>query len=54
MKNYQRILVAIDIYSEYDQVLQRALAAEQLARIGYTNVSVITCKMDEIHKIHLN
>jgi universal stress protein A len=25
MKTYQRILVAIDIYSEYDQVLERAL-----------------------------
>jgi universal stress protein A len=26
MKNYERILVAIDIYSEYDQVLKRALS----------------------------
>ena len=26
MKNYQRILLAIDIYSEYDQVLKRALS----------------------------
>jgi universal stress protein A len=25
MKTYQRILVAIDVYSEYDQVLKRAL-----------------------------
>jgi phage shock protein E len=24
------------------------LSAEQLARVGYTNVSVITCNMDEI------
>ncbi|WP_395339404.1 universal stress protein [Ningiella sp. W23] len=27
MKNYKRILVAIDIYSEYDRVLQRALSS---------------------------
>jgi universal stress protein A len=26
MKNYQRILVAIDVYSEYDQVLKKALS----------------------------
>ncbi|MFT5924522.1 MAG: universal stress protein A [Paraglaciecola sp.] len=26
MKNYQHILVAIDVYSEYDQVLKKALS----------------------------
>ena len=26
------------------------LSAEQLARVGYTNVSVITCNMDDIQK----
>ena len=26
MENYQRILVAIDVYSEYDQVIKRALS----------------------------
>lgn len=26
MKQYQRLLVAIDVYSEYDQVLKRALS----------------------------
>ena len=31
MKNYQRILVAIDIYSEYDEVLKRALAVVENA-----------------------
>ena len=31
MKNYERILVAIDIYSEYDQVLKRALSVVENA-----------------------
>lgn len=32
MKNYRRILVAIDVYSEYDQVLKRALSVAQDAK----------------------
>lgn len=32
MKKYQRILVAIDVYSEYDQVLKRALSVVQDAK----------------------
>ena len=32
--------------------LRATLAAEQLARIGYTNVNVITCKMQEVLKMH--
>ena len=40
MENYQRILVAIDIYSEYDQVLKRALSvvkdASQLSVVFVT------------------
>ncbi len=31
MKDYQRIQVAIDIYSEYDQVLKRALSVAKTA-----------------------
>jgi rhodanese-related sulfurtransferase len=40
------------IYLHCASSLRATLAAEQLARVGYTNVSVITCKMDEIQKIH--
>jgi phage shock protein E len=40
------------IYLHCASSLRAALAAEQLARIGYTNVSVISCKMDEVHKMH--
>ncbi|WP_339720080.1 rhodanese-like domain-containing protein [uncultured Paraglaciecola sp.] len=40
------------IYLHCASSLRAALAAEQLARIGYTNVSVVSCKMDEVHKIH--
>ncbi|MBL4631296.1 MAG: rhodanese-like domain-containing protein [Paraglaciecola sp.] len=40
------------IYLHCASSLRAALAAEQLARVGYTNVSVITCKMDEILKTH--
>jgi universal stress protein A len=40
MESYQRILVAIDIYSEYDQVLKRALSlvknASQLSIVFVT------------------
>jgi universal stress protein A len=31
MKNYQRILVAIDVYSEYDKVIKRALCVAKTA-----------------------
>ena len=40
------------IYLHCASSLRATLAAEQLARVGYTNVSVISCKMDEIHKMH--
>lgn len=40
------------IYLHCASSLRATLAAEQLARVGYTNVSVITCKMDEIQKMH--
>lgn len=40
------------IYLHCASSLRAALAAEQLSRIGYTNVSVISCKMDEVHKMH--
>jgi rhodanese-related sulfurtransferase len=39
------------IYLHCASSLRAVLAAEQLARIGFTNVSVISCKMDEIHKM---
>ena len=40
------------IYLHCASSLRAALAAEQLARVGYTNVSVISCNMDEVHKMH--
>jgi len=40
------------IYLHCASSLRATLAAEQLARIGYTNVSVITCKIDEVLKMH--
>lgn len=40
------------IYLHCASSLRASLAAEQLARIGYENVSVISCKMDEILKMH--
>jgi rhodanese-related sulfurtransferase len=40
------------IYLHCASSLRAILAAEQLGRIGYTKVSVITCKMDEILKMH--
>ncbi|WP_293746717.1 rhodanese-like domain-containing protein [uncultured Paraglaciecola sp.] len=40
------------IYLHCASSLRAVLSAEQLARIGFTNVSVISCKMDEIHKMH--
>jgi len=40
------------IYLHCASSLRATLAAEQLARMGYTHVSVITCKMDEILKMH--
>lgn len=42
------------IYLHCASSLRATLGAEQLARIGYTNVSVITCKMDKILKMHQN
>lgn len=38
------------IYIHCASSARAILAAEQLARIGYSNVSVITCNMDEIQK----
>ena len=40
------------IYLHCASSLRAMLAAEQLARMGYTHVSVISCKMDEVHKMH--
>lgn len=40
------------IYLHCASSLRATLAAEQLARVGYTNVNVITCKMDEVQKMH--
>ena len=40
------------IYLHCASSLRATLAAEQLARIGYTKVSVITCKIDEVLKMH--
>jgi phage shock protein E len=40
------------IYLHCASSLRATLAAEQLARMGYTNVSVISCKMDEVLKMH--
>jgi rhodanese-related sulfurtransferase len=37
------------IYLHCASSARAILSAEQLARVGYTNVSVITCNMDEIH-----
>ncbi len=36
------------IYLHCASSLRATLAAEQLARMGYTNVNVITCRMEEI------
>jgi rhodanese-related sulfurtransferase len=41
------------IYLHCSTALRAALAGEQLARIGYTNVKVIICKIHEIHKMCL-
>ncbi|GAB2708037.1 rhodanese-like domain-containing protein [Aliiglaciecola sp. 3_MG-2023] len=38
------------IYLHCASSLRAALGAEQLARVGYQNVSVITCSMDDIKK----
>ena len=40
------------IYLHCASSLRAALAAEQLTRIGYKNVSVISSRMDEVHKMH--
>lgn len=41
MKQYQRILVAIDVYSEYDQVLQKALSlAEKASQLSVVFVTL--------------
>lgn len=40
MKQYQRILVAIDVYSEYDQVLKRALSMAEKA--SYLSLVFVT------------
>lgn len=43
MKQYQRILVAIDVYSEYDQVLKRALSmAEKASHLSLVFVTLPT------------
>ena len=36
------------IYLHCASSLRASLAAEQLARMGYTNVNVITCRMEEV------
>jgi rhodanese-related sulfurtransferase len=38
------------IYLHCASSARAILSAEQLARVGYTNVSVITCNMDDIQK----
>ncbi|WP_133471758.1 rhodanese-like domain-containing protein [Paraglaciecola marina] len=38
------------IYLHCATSARAALAAEQLQRVGYENVTVITCKMDEIQR----
>nr|WP_136251821.1 rhodanese-like domain-containing protein [Ningiella ruwaisensis] len=38
------------IYLHCASSARAALSAEQLARVGYTNVSVITCSVEEIQK----
>jgi rhodanese-related sulfurtransferase len=40
------------IYLHCASSLRATLAAEQLARIGYINVSVISCKIDEVLKMY--
>ncbi|WP_299074328.1 rhodanese-like domain-containing protein [uncultured Paraglaciecola sp.] len=40
------------IYLHCASSLRAALGAEQLARMGYTNVKVISCKLDQIQKMH--
>ena len=43
MKEYKRIIVAIDVYSEYDQVLKRALSvAENTSQLSLVFVSLPT------------
>jgi universal stress protein A len=43
MKQYQRILVAIDVYSEYDHVLKRALSmAEKASQLSLVFVTLPT------------
>ncbi|WJG07684.1 rhodanese-like domain-containing protein [Aliiglaciecola sp. LCG003] len=42
------------IYLHCASSLRAALAAEQLTRIGYKNVKVITCKMEEIRSACLS
>ncbi|GAC13051.1 rhodanese-like domain-containing protein [Aliiglaciecola lipolytica] len=39
------------IYLHCGTSLRAALGAEQLARVGYQNVSVITCPLEEIKKV---
>jgi phage shock protein E len=39
------------IYLHCASSLRATLAAEQLARVGYTNVNVITCRMEEVLNI---
>jgi phage shock protein E len=41
------------IYLHCTSSLRATLGAEQLARIGYTNVNVITCRMEEVLNMHL-
>jgi rhodanese-related sulfurtransferase len=40
------------IYLHCASSLRATLAAEQLARMGYTNVNVISCNMEEVLKMH--
>ena len=40
------------IYLHCASSLRATLAAEQLARMGYTNVNVISCNMGEVLKMH--
>ena len=40
------------VYLHCASSLRAALAAEQLARIGYENINVISCKIDEVQKMN--
>lgn len=40
------------IYLHCASSLRAALAAEQLARIGYEDINVISCKMDQVLKMY--